>query len=156
MKRTLFLNPSGMDAGEETPPHSTAADMARLTRYAYNDGDVPFYVSQKSREVHVFRAGQELTVTINNTNELLGEDGIDGVKTGRTSKAGDCLILSADRKPEVRQDGSTTYVTPRRIHVVLLGSRDRFTDGRELTQRGWSLYDAWAKGGRKTDRSKSL
>lgn len=156
MRRTLFLNPSGLDAGDKTPPHSTAEDMARLTRHAYTDGDIPFYVSQKSRKVHVFREGQEMSIMINNTNELLGQDGIDGVKTGRTSKAGDCLILSSERTPEVRKDGPTTYVTPRRIQIILLGSRDRFRDGNGLTRQGWSLYDAWARGGRKTDKSKAL
>ncbi len=156
MKRTLFLNPSGLDAGDETLPYSTAEDVARLTRYAYTDGDIPFYVSQKSRTVHVFRGGQEMPVMINNTNELLGQEGIDGVKTGRTSKAGDCLILSSERTPEVRKDGATTYVTPRRLQIILLGSPDRFGEGMGLTRRGWGLYDTWAQGGRKTDKSKAL
>ncbi len=156
MKKTLFLNPSGLDAGEETPPYSTASDLARLTRYAYRDGDIPFYVSQKSRTVQVFRAGQEIPIQINNTNELLGQEGIDGVKTGRTSKAGDCLILSSERTPEVQRAGSTTYVTPRRIQIVLLGSPDRFREGLGLTRQGWGLYDAWAQKGRKTDKSKAL
>ncbi|MEX1118635.1 MAG: serine hydrolase [Terrimicrobiaceae bacterium] len=156
MRRTLFLNPSGLDGGEQSPPFSTAEDMARLTCYAYRDGDIPFYVSQKSRTVHVFREGQEISITINNTNELLGQEGIDGVKTGRTAKAGDCLILSSERTPEVRKADSTTYVTPRRIQIILLGSPDRFGEGIGLTRRGWGLYDTWARGGRKTDKSKAL
>lgn len=156
MRRTLFLNPSGLDGGDQTPPFSTAEDVARLTRYAYTDGDIPFYVSQKSRTVHVFREGQEMSISIKNTNELLGQEGIDGVKTGRTSKAGDCLILSSERTPEVRKAGSTTYVTPRRIQIILLGSPDRFSEGIGLTRRGWGLYDTWAQGGRKTDKSKAL
>ncbi len=156
MRQTLFLNPTGLDAGEPPLPYSSAADMARLTRYAYADPDIPYYVSQKSRAIAVTRGGQTLSIPIANTNELLGEDGIDGVKTGRTSKAGDCLILSSERAPEVRRDGATTYITPRRIHIVLLGSRDRASDGRALTQRGWADYDAWARDGRKPNRSKSI
>lgn len=156
MRRTLFLNPSGLDAGDQTLPFSTVEDLARLTRYAYTDGDIPFYVSQKSRTVIVFREGQERPITINNTNELLGQEGIDGVKTGRTSRAGDCLILSSERTPEVRKTGTTTYVTPRRIQIVLLGSRDRFGEGIGLTRRGWGLYDVWVQRGRKTDKSKAL
>lgn len=157
MKRTLFLNPSGLDAGiEGTLPHSTAADMARLTRYAYSEADFPFFVSQKSRVVHVFRAGQDLPVSLKNTNELLGQNDIDGVKTGRTSRAGDCFILSSEKKPEVTRQGETVYVTPRRLIVVLLGSRDRATDGRVLTGRGWNLYEQWAAGGRKAPSNKAL
>ncbi|MDX2081828.1 MAG: serine hydrolase [Terrimicrobiaceae bacterium] len=157
MKRTLFLNPTGFDAYEEGAiPHSTAADMARLVRYAYDAGGFAFYVSQASREVRILRGGIDNTVTIRNTNELLGRDGIDGVKTGRTRRAGDCLILSADRTPEVRKEGETRFVTPRRITVVLLRSPDRFGEGAALMQRGWQLYDAWAAEGRPVSRSKAL
>ena len=71
MKRTLFLNPSGSDNVEGTLPYSTASDMARLTRYAYSEADFPFFVSQKSRIVHVFRGGVDMPVELRNTNELL-------------------------------------------------------------------------------------
>ena len=157
MRKTLFLNPSGFDAIEEgTVPYSTAADMARLTRYAYDVQGFQFYVAQASRQIHVFRNGSEMSFEIQNTNELLGRDGIDGVKTGRTRRAGDCVILSADRSPESRREGEKVFVTPRRIIVVLLRSSDRFGEGLASIQQGWGLYDAWATEGRKTPRSRSL
>lgn len=157
MTRTLFLNPSGFDAAEDSAqPYSTAEDMARLTRYAYNVQGFPFYVAQASRQIHIFRNGVDMPYDIQNTNELLGREGIDGVKTGRTRRAGDCLILSADRPPESRREGETVFVTPRRIIVVLLRSPDRFGEGLSLIQQGWSLYDAWASQGRKTSKSQSL
>ncbi|MBE2205303.1 MAG: D-alanyl-D-alanine carboxypeptidase [Chthoniobacterales bacterium] len=157
MTRTLFLNASGFDGGEsKTFPYSTAEDMARLTRYAYNVQGFPFYVAQAARQIHVFRNGAEMTFDIQNTNELLGRNGIDGVKTGRTRRAGDCLILSADRMPESRREGETVYVTPRRIILVMLRSPDRFTEGFSLMEKGWNLYDAWAAKGRKTSKSDSL
>jgi len=157
MRRTLFLNPAGLDgSGEDPQPHSTAADVARLVRYAYGDADFPFYVAQPHRTIQVVRQGQSLPVSITNTNSLLGQEGIDGVKTGRTSRSGDCVVLSSEQKPEVVRDGATTYVTPRRIHVVVLGSPDRFVEGLELTRRGWGLYNQWAAAGRKTGGSKSL
>ena len=157
MRRTLFLSPSGFDGDEaKTYPYSTAADMARLTRYAYDVPGFPFYVAQASRQVHLVRNGADVPFEIQNTNELLGRDGIDGVKTGRTRRAGDCLILSANRAPESRREGDTVYVTPRRIIVVILRSPDRFGEGLSLIQQGWSVYDAWAAKGRKTPRSQSL
>lgn len=157
MKRTLFLNPSGFDGYVEGAlPHSTAEDMGRLTRYAYSEADFPFYVSQKSRTVHIFRNGVDLPFDLQNTNELLGQDGIDGVKTGQTSKAGGCLILTADRRPEVQRDGTKVLVTPRRIIVVLLGSRERFGEGLALVRQGWAVYDAWAQKGRPAKKSQSL
>ncbi len=157
MKKTLFLNPSGFDSNREGGlPHSTASDVARLTRYAYSEADFPFYVAQKSRVVHVFRGGDDIPVRLQNTNTLLDQAGIDGVKTGRTSRAGDCIVLSAEQKPEVQRQGETVYVTPRRIIVVILGSRDRVTEGAALVREGWSLYEQWAAGGRQTKGSQTL
>lgn len=157
MRRTLFLNPTGFDGDEkQANPYSTAADMARLTRYAYDVQGFPFYVSQAARQIHVSRNGADMPFEIQNTNELLGRNGIDGVKTGRTRRAGDCLILSADRPPESRREGETVFVTPRRIIVVILRSPDRFGEGLSLIERGWGLYDAWAAKGRKTPKSQSL
>lgn len=157
MKRTLFLNPTGADSdSDSTLPYSTATDMARLTKYAYSEADFPFFVSQKTRVVHVLRGGVDMPVQLTNTNELLGQDGIDGVKTGTTSKAGQCLILTSERKPEVQRQGETVYVTPRRITIVLLGSRDRFSEGAALTRKGWALYDSWAASGRKVKNGQTL
>jgi serine-type D-Ala-D-Ala carboxypeptidase (penicillin-binding protein 5/6) len=156
MKRTLFLNPSGSDNVQGALPYSTASDMARLTRYAYSEADFPFFVSQKTRVVHVFRGGVDTPVELRNTNELLDQDGIDGVKTGRTGRAGDCLILSAERRPEVQRQGETVYVTPRRIVIVVLGSQDRFVEGMALVRQGWGLYDQWAAEGRKIKKNEAL
>jgi D-alanyl-D-alanine carboxypeptidase (penicillin-binding protein 5/6) len=157
MKRTLFLNASGYDANtEDAVPYSTAADVARLCRYAYGEADFPFYVSQKSRVIHVFRNGVDVSVPITNTNELLGQFGIDGIKTGSTSRAGGCLALSSEKPPEVKREGNTTYVTQRRLQVVMLGSRNRFPEGLNLVNQGWALYDKWAAEGRKTKGSPTL
>ncbi|MGA7213979.1 MAG: serine hydrolase [Terrimicrobiaceae bacterium] len=156
MKRTLFLNPSGSDNVQGALPYSTASDLARLTRYAYSEADFPFFVSQKTRIVHVFRGGVDMPVELRNTNELLDQDGIDGVKTGRTGRAGDCLVLSAERRPEVQRQGETVFVTPRRIVIVMLGSRDRFVEGMALVRQGWGLYDQWAAEGRKIKKIEAL
>ena len=156
MKRTLFLNPSGSDNVQGALPYSTASDLARLTRYAYSEADFPFFVSQKTRIVHVFRGGVDMPVELRNTNELLDQDGIDGVKTGRTGRAGDCLVLSAERRPEVQRQGETVFVTPRRIVIVMLGSRDRFVEGMALVRQGWGLYDQWAAEGRKIKKNEAL
>ena len=157
MNRTLFLNPSGLDGEEKGPtPYSTAEDMARLTKYAYDAAGFSFYVSQASRQVHVNRAGVDTPFEIKNTNELLGHDRIDGVKTGTTRHAGECLILSANRPPESYREGATVFVTPKRLIVVVLRSQDRFGEGSALMNRGWELYNAWASQGRKTTKKQTL
>ena len=157
MRGTLFLNPHGLDTPDgQARPRSTAADLARLTRYAYSKSGLSFYVAQSTRDIHVRRGGASLGLQLNNTNKLLGTDGIDGVKTGRTSLAGDCIILTSERTPEVKREGDTVSTTPRRIIVVLLGGTNREQEGLALVQRGWALYGAWAAKGREAKASNSL
>ncbi len=154
MERTRFLNPQGIDDKEH--PFSTAADVARMTRYAMNNAGFRFYVSQKTRQISFQRGGHRLNYLLRNTNELVGVNGVDGVKTGRTARAGDCLVLSAHRDSEIVQQGGVTKIYPRRLIVVLLGSSDRFGEGSQLLTRGWQLYDQWSAGGRLADPKKIL
>jgi D-alanyl-D-alanine carboxypeptidase (penicillin-binding protein 5/6) len=156
MERTRFVNPHGIDYKVKPVPFSTAEDMARLTRYAMNKAGFRFYVSQRGRQISFDRAGHRFNYALRNTNELLGKDGIDGVKTGRTARAGDCLILTSIREPEVVTQGKAITVYPRRLIVVLLGSANRFGEGAGLVQRGWQLYDQWAATGRLADSKKLL
>jgi serine-type D-Ala-D-Ala carboxypeptidase (penicillin-binding protein 5/6) len=156
MDRTRFVNPHGVDYKVKPLPYSTAEDMARLTRYAMNKASFRFYVSQKERQISFDRGGRRLNYVLRNTNELLGRMGIDGVKTGRTSRSGDCLILYANRQAEVVRQGQMETVYPRHLMIVLLGSTNRFGEGAALLQRGWQLYDQWAAGGRMADSKKML
>lgn len=156
MERTRFVNPHGIDTGERSMPYSTAADLARLSRYAMNKPAFRFYVSQKERQISFQRGNQKKAYLLRNTNELLGTNGVDGVKTGKTARAGDCLILSAHREPEIRKDGGRTAVTQRNLIIVMLGSANRFADGGQLLAKGWELYEQWAAGGRLIDPNKTL
>ncbi len=145
---TRFVNPHGMD-NVRPEPHSTAADIARLSIYAMGKPGFTFFCSQRERTVTVQTAAGQREFTIKNTNQLLGTDGIDGVKTGLTTKAGGCLATSAGKRPIVAElpDGRTK-VTPRRLVVVVLGARDRFGVSRSLMARGWEKFDAWNASGR--------
>jgi D-alanyl-D-alanine carboxypeptidase len=156
MERTRFVNPHGIDTGERSMPYSTASDLARLTRYGMNKAAFRFYVSQKERQISFNRGTQKKAYMLRNTNELLGTNGVDGVKTGKTARAGDCLILSAHRESEIQTDGSHTKAIPRNLIVVMLGSANRFGEGGQLLARGWQLYDQWAAGGRMIDPNKTL
>jgi serine-type D-Ala-D-Ala carboxypeptidase (penicillin-binding protein 5/6) len=148
MEKTLFVNPHGLEPRKGLQPYSTALDMTKLTAYAMKDAAFRFYVSQKERKVSYNRGGQVFQYLLRSTNELLGSNGIDGVKTGQTAKSGECIIISSQRDPEITQEGSTTLVTPRRLNVVVLGATDRVAAANELLQRGWELYDQWATAGR--------
>jgi D-alanyl-D-alanine carboxypeptidase len=149
MRNTIFVNPTGLELNERRLPYSTAADMAQLARYAMNRSQFRFYVSQKEREISIDHATSAPTgYALQNTNELLGIDAIDGVKTGTTRRAGPCLIISAARPPESVQQGTQYIITPRRLVVVVLGSVNRFDAGHQLLQSGWQAYDNWSAAGR--------
>lgn len=153
MTRTMFLNPNGLDTERESP-HSTARDLVALTSSALQRSSFLFYVSQKERRITRHLAnGKTADYNLVNTNELLGTNAIDGVKTGKSARAGECVILSAARAPESVQnpDGSFT-ITPRRLIVVVLGSTDRFNDAKQLLDNGWNLYDQWAANGRPLEK----
>jgi D-alanyl-D-alanine carboxypeptidase (penicillin-binding protein 5/6) len=156
MEKTRFVNPHGVDQNVKPLPYSTAEDLARLTRYALNKASFRFYISQKERQISFRRGGKELRYNLRNTNELLGSNGIDGVKTGQTARAGQCLILSSVRESEVVKEGNGERIFPRRIIVVLLGSTNRFGEGGQIIAQGWQLYDQWAAGGRLVDPKKML
>lgn len=156
MERTRFVNPHGVDQNVKPLPYSTAEDLARLTRYALNKASFRFYISQKERQISFRRGGKEQRYALRNTNELLGTQGIDGVKTGRTARAGECLVLSSSRESDIVKQGQGVTIFPRHIIVVLLGSNSRFAEGAQLIGQGWQLYDQWAAGGRLVDPKKML
>lgn len=156
MRRTVFLNPHGLD-NMTPPPTSTAADVARLTRYAYAHAGFNFYVSQPTREIAIEGVdGTTRGFLLRNTNQLLGQDGIVGVKTGRTARAGDCVVLASERPPQAVEVDGQKVAIPRRLLVVLLRSPNRFGEGQALVRRGWGLHEIWAAQGRPVSRRSTL
>ncbi len=149
MKGTRFLNPHGLDDLEKKLPYSTAADVALLTNYAMSQTGFAFYTSQRERKISWRTAGGESqSYALKNTNELVGADGIDGVKTGTTRKAGACVVISAAKPPDSKLVGDEHVIIPRRLTVVVLGASSRFVVAKSLLARGWSLLDEWARAGR--------
>jgi D-alanyl-D-alanine carboxypeptidase (penicillin-binding protein 5/6) len=146
-KQTRFANPHGLERSG-TKAYSTAADVARLSIYAMRRNAITFITSKENRQIAVVGAGGRRTYNIKNTNELAGELGILGVKTGTTAAAGPCVAVCMDRDPLIRQkpDGSKG-VTPRRLIVVVLNNSDRFGRARSLLNQGWSVYGQWLSSG---------
>ncbi len=91
---THFVTPSGLD--DYTDEHySTALDMANLTRLALSD--------ETFREICgtgsiCLESGNGESFWLSNSNKLLSScDGVIGVKTGFTDKAGRCLVSACER-----------------------------------------------------------
>jgi D-alanyl-D-alanine carboxypeptidase (penicillin-binding protein 5/6) len=117
LQQTHFANPHGLDAEGHV---SSAADLLVLTRelWAY-----PLFRSIVGTARTEWN-GHELV----STNELLTSfEGATGVKTGTTDNAGECLVASVER------DGRT-------ILMVILGSRQRFEDAKNLYAAFRSSY----------------
>lgn len=88
---TSFVTPHGLDNDNH---FTTAYDFAILTDYALNNPLFKQIVGTKYYTVTINDSSKQ----IHNTNELLGSiEGVYGVKTGYTSKAGRCLISAASR-----------------------------------------------------------
>lgn len=119
LKNTHFVNVHGLDAPGQT---TSAADLAVIAKTVLQSPAVAAIVQTRSENV----AGHPLQ----NTNELLGTyPGADGVKTGTTDEAGECLVASVSR------DG-------RRTLLVELGSTERFVDATKLLDYVRDAY-AW-------------
>ncbi|MDB6078447.1 MAG: hypothetical protein JWO82_2194 [Akkermansiaceae bacterium] len=147
MTNTKFVNPHGLEFPRKVGT-STAADMARLSIYAMRRPAITFVARQKERQVTVQGPSGSRSYNVKNTNELLGEPGVIGLKTGTTEAAGPCVAIAADRDPAIitGADGQKKAV-PRRIMIVLLNSPDRFNRARSLMGQGWSVYDRWSAAG---------
>ena len=109
----------GDDAsGRHYSTTSTAGDLAIIGYYLLQDETLAQIVSTKSIDIPVHGK-------VDNTNRLLGTDGIIGIKTGQTDEAGYCLVLGA------KHDGYT-------VTTAILGAKTRnqpFEISHELINR---------------------
>jgi D-alanyl-D-alanine carboxypeptidase (penicillin-binding protein 5/6) len=124
LKEMSFKDPNGLSPQNV----SSARDLAALTREVMKDERFRAYVGTRTYECEVTDAtGGKRAVTWVNTNKLLDVEGYEGVKTGTTAPAGNCLVGSARRGED-------------RLIVVVLGSTaadGRYVDARNLFRWGW-------------------
>lgn len=117
LQSTEYHDPSGLDANNV----SSAYDMARLIAYAGTDHRLVGIMRAAEFEVRTNRR----TVTIHNTNKLVGGDlDVRASKTGFIGKAGYCLATLL-QLPDLNQQ----------VAVVVLGARSnagRFWETRHL------------------------
>lgn len=118
---THFISPSGVvDRGN----YSSAWDMAALSRVALRNERFDRVV--RTKIIHVaWSAPTYSKVYVNNNLMLRMYPGANGIKTGYTHKAGDCLAVSATRH-------GTTLI------AVLLNDPNMYVDGTRLLNFGFS------------------
>lgn len=117
---THFTNPVGFDGGDH---YSSAWDMLILAQQAMKNPVFRKIVGTAEIEVHDALDRPTRWHALKSTNILLKElTGVTGVKTGRTTNAGECFVASW-----VWEEGE--------VFGVVLGSEDRFAEMKKL--RGW-------------------
>lgn len=120
LRDTHFANPHGLDAPEH---YSSVYDLWKLAEAVLADPVLRRMVATRSYNA----AGHALR----NRNELLSMyPGADGVKTGTTDQAGQCLVASVTRNGH-------------RVIAVVLGSQDRYADVTALLDHYFTFY-RWA------------
>ena len=117
LKNTKFIDPAGFSDDNYT----TAYDLARLASYALKKPKFSEIVSTKNKIVTDVTG--KITHNLSNLNELLGVDGVNGVKTGFTEEALGVLVSSINKD-------DASYV------IVVLGSNDRFFDTKNIINQG--------------------
>lgn len=92
-----FANPNGLTSPDH---YVTADDMAKIAAYAMKNPKFRKIVAEKTYPM-TYRDGMYRIVE--NRNEFLksGYAGANGVKTGMTDAAGECLVASAERDGEL-------------------------------------------------------
>ena len=125
MTDTHFANPNGLT----NPDHySTAADMAKLARYAMQEKSFREIVGTAQAVIH-WELPRGETRLEKNTNELLTTySGATGIKTGWTEAAGGCLAASARR-------GGLELIC---IVMKSATPADRFQDARKILDYGFA------------------
>ena len=120
-KELNLVNTGFVDSsGYSDDNYTTAYDLARLASYALKNPKFSAIVSTKNKTVTDISG--KIIHELSNLNELLGVDGVSGVKTGFSEEALGVLVSSVDHE-------GRTYI------VVVLGSDDRFFDTKNIIER---------------------
>ena len=129
---TTLVEPTGLSPQNT----STSTDLVALGRLALADPDVARTVGTTTTTVPGIG-------TISNSNELLGLDGVVGIKTGTLDEAGACLLFAADYTIAGQQvtvvgamlGGVDHDQLDRDVQALLASVADRFQTI-DLTSRG--------------------
>ena len=129
MTNTIYRSSYG-DGGTEQDRTTTARDLSLLAFTAMQKPAFRTWVATLKHTAEVKQAsGKPRTAEWQNSNQLLAlELGYDGIKTGVTNQAGNCLMASG------RHGGDPLF-------VVVLGSSSseaRYADARNLFRWAWT------------------
>lgn len=121
-KDSHFQTPNGLPAADQ---YTTAQDLAKIAIKFTQNETLMEYAKQKEGKVEWTTSnGLKRSIKVYNTNEFLGlYPGVQGLKTGTTTEAGQCLVTYV-----TRSDGD--------LILVLLGSKNRYKETKSLLDQG--------------------
>jgi len=114
LTNTNFADSIGL---EDSRDYTTPLDLARLASIALENEEFAKIVSTKVWEITDFTGVNKYL--LKNLNKLLGVQGVNGVKTGYTTEAGQVLVTS-------KKESDSTLI------IVVMDSHDRFFDTSKL------------------------
>ena len=134
MLNTHFDTPSGLDQFSDGAHYSTAYDMALLGKYAMQNSDFRAIVGFKARNIYYDEFPMPKGRMLVTHNYLLegqqyGYEGCDGIKTGVTNLAGQCLVSHVTSKEGLH------------LVCVTLNNLNRWNDHKTLYNYAKSLYE---------------
>jgi serine-type D-Ala-D-Ala carboxypeptidase (penicillin-binding protein 5/6) len=125
-KDSNFRNCNGLPEKEH---YSTAYDLALITRYALHKSLFAEIVKTKKKIIDW--PGHKWDRVMYNHNKLLWRyEYADGVKTGYTRQAGNCLVSSATKNNS-------------RLIAVVLHSKDIYSDSQKLFNYGFNHFELY-------------
>lgn len=121
-KDSHFQTPNGLPVSDQ---YTTAQDLSKIANKFTQNKTLMEYAQQKEGKVEWTTSnGLKRSIKVYNTNEFLGiYPGDQGLKTGTTSEAGQCLVTYV-----TRPDGD--------LILVLLGSKNRYKETKTLLDQG--------------------
>lgn len=107
---TKYIDPAGL---EDDGDFTTVTDLARLGSLVLQNNTIRTVVNTKYK--YITTVDGQNQYQLQNLNQLLGLDGVIGIKTGTTEGAGQVLVTA-------KQNDQHTYV------IVVMESQDRYAD----------------------------
>lgn len=114
LTNTNFADSIGL---EDSRDYTTPLDLARLASFALTSEVFSKIVATQNWTITNVSGNNEYV--LNNLNKLLGIQGVNGIKTGYTTEAGQVLVTS-------KKEGERTLI------IVVMDSQDRFSDTAKL------------------------
>jgi D-alanyl-D-alanine carboxypeptidase (penicillin-binding protein 5/6) len=115
LSNTHYADPAGLTDNED---YTTVVDLAHLGSYVIHNPVLAKIVNTKAK---IISTTSGRLIELRNLNELLGSDGVTGLKTGFTEGAGGVLVTS-------KVANGRTFI------IVVMKSDDRFADTKALLQ----------------------